>query len=464
MKAKKTSLYLFIWAFFALAFSSSAQTQKQFSAQEMKADFEMLKIVLEGSHINPYAFTSQEELDEAFNEAMESIDQKTLSALEANKLFQSYVSKINNGHTSLNFPVASYLTYGQNGGTLFPLELVFEDEKVYIRKDWSKEQSLPAPSEILSINGLSMAEVLLEIYPQVSAERHYFKNAKIEFLSLPRYYWLTFGQQETFEIEYEVNGIQGEVKLQAIKVFEEYENLRTEIYSAPMSFRFIDEIGFLRPGKLGGDQMKFNAFVDSAFAVMLEQNTSTLIIDLRNNPGGDDSFSSYLVSFLAEEPFNWCSNFTLKTSPVLKQHVRQTYDTTQALWQATLRHKDGEIFPYEFEPVDPQPQEKRFTGEVYVLVNRQSHSQSAVAASQLQDMNLATVVGEETGEYPTLYASIFPFTLLNTGESMSISKGRIVRLNGSEALEGVIPDILIRDHLLDEDDEILSGLLDLINQ
>jgi len=32
-------------------------------------------------------------------------------------------------------------------------------------------------------------------------------------------------------------------------------------------------------------------------------------------------------------------------------------------------------------------------------------------------------------------------------------------VNGSKKREGVIPDIYIKDHLLDEDDEILDGLL-----
>ena len=43
---------------------------------------------------------------------------------------------------------------------------------------------------------------------------------------------------------------------------------------------------------------------------------------------------------------------------------------------------------------------------------------------------------------------------------MKISKGYIVRVNGSEAQQGVIPDIIIRDHLLDDEDEILDGLME----
>lgn len=40
----------------------------------------------------------------------------------------------------------------------------------------------------------------------------------------------------------------------------------------------------------------------------------------------------------------------------------------------------------------------------------------------------------------------------------------MVRVNGSTKEEGVIPDIIIRDHLLDEKDEILEGALELVNK
>jgi hypothetical protein len=39
----------------------------------------------------------------------------------------------------------------------------------------------------------------------------------------------------------------------------------------------------------------------------------------------------------------------------------------------------------------------------------------------------------------------------------------MVRVNGSVEERGVIPDIFIQDHLLDDKDEILEGILDRIN-
>jgi hypothetical protein len=89
---------------------------------------------------------------------------------------------------------------------------------------------------------------------------------------------------------------------------------------------------------------------------------------------------------------------------------------------------------------------------------------ASVTAAQIQDYGWGIIVGEETGEYPSLYASIFQYPLPNTGIVANISKGKITRVNGSNKEEGVLPDIVIRDHLLDEDDEILDGLLEMIDK
>ncbi|MEO0582781.1 MAG: peptidase S41, partial [Bacteroidota bacterium] len=86
-------------------------------------------------------------------------------------------------------------------------------------------------------------------------------------------------------------------------------------------------------------------------------------------------------------------------------------------------------------------------------------SQSTVAAAQIQDYRWGTIVGEETGEYATLYASQFQVELPRTELIVSISKAQMIRVNGDATPRGVIPDIIVKDHLLDEQDEILDTLL-----
>ena len=59
---------------------------------------------------------------------------------------------------------------------------------------------------------------------------------------------------------------------------------------------------------------------------------------------------------------------------------------------------------------------------------------------------------------------MFEFKLPNTRIPVSVSKGKMVRVSGSTKEEGVVPDIFIKDHLLDDTDEILEGLLEKISK
>jgi hypothetical protein len=438
--------------------------QNRFSKSQVLEDLNFLKASLETTHYNLYAYTPKKEFVRNFNAVRASVKKDSLSLLEATSLFQRVISKADNGHTEIGFPGQSYIEYAYGGGSVFPLELAFEEGRALVRKNWSGNDTIETGSEVLGINGVSMDEILEQIYPQVSAERPYFKHAKIELYSFPRFYWQVFGPQDSFVVEIRSGGKARKLQLSAVAALDGYEAKRNEVLNARMALKFFGRSAYLNPGNLSGNLRQFQGFIDSAFVKIEERKSSHLIVDLRNNQGGDDPFSDYLVSYIADRPFQWSSDFTLKSSALLKQDTRQNRDTTRAFWQSVLEHKNGEVYQYAFEDYQPQPEQKRFTGSVYVLVNRQSHSQSALTAAQIQDYGFGTIVGEETGEYPSLYASVFRYGLPHTGVSVQVAKGRIVRVNGSTAEKGVIPDIYIRDHLLDEKDEILQGLLEKLGE
>ena len=454
----------FILSIFAFILTTGSIFAQSFDKKSIASDLEFLRQSLEQTHYDLYAYTTEQAFDAVYQEVKGSIAQDSLSLLEATSLFQRLISAVNNGHTEISFPGQSYAEYAYAGGTVFPLEIAFEDGKALVRKNWSANNDIKAGAEVLAINGMPMAEILSSMYPQISAERPYFKNTKIELYSFPRLYWQVFGRQDDFEVEIRSNGKIEPYSLKAVSVIEGYEMKRNEVLNAAMQLKFYDQSAYLNPGNFAGDEKEYQQFIDSAFTTIQARNSKNLIIDLRNNGGGDDAFSDYLVSYIANKPFKWNSSFTLKTSALLKAHVRQNYDTTLVYWRNVLSHEDGEIYDYTFEVYEPQPTQKRFTGDVYVLVNRQSHSQSAVTAAQIQDYQFGTIVGEETGDYPSLYASQFQYKLPNTGIPVKVSKGYIVRVNGSTAAQGVMPDIFIKDHLLDENDEILEGMLAKISE
>lgn len=430
-----------------------------FSQAQVLKDISNLYQSLIETHYNPYAYISNNQLKQQYQTLKSQITKPSYSLIETTKLYQQLVSSINNGHTEIDFPAASYIEYAESGGTLFPLEISLEDNKAFIRANHSTQSSIAKGAELVKINGQPINDVLKNIYPLISAERLYFKNAKLEIYTFPRYYWYAYGQQDSFTVTVSDKHAETQHTVKAINVFDEFEAKKDEILSAQQKLKFFDTVAYLNPGHFSGDETKYQQFIDTAFSKINGNGSKNLIIDLRNNGGGNDSFSDYLVAYIADKPFKWHATFSLRTSELLKQDTKANRDLTMPYWRSIMDNKTGSQYEYHFDEYQPVSPKKRYQGKVYVLINRHSHSQAAVTAAQIQDYGWGIVVGEETGDYPTLYASQFQYSLPITGITVKISKGYIVRVNGSKKQQGVIPSIAIKDHLLDKTDEILTTLL-----
>lgn len=442
---------------------NAQKSTTNFQKKQILRDLDYLYHSLEKTHFNLYAYTSKDDFERNYQTVRNEVKKDSFNLLETTSILQRVISAANNAHTRIVFPGSIYIQYVQSGGTVFPLEIAFEDGKALVRKNWSKKE-VKIGVELKHINGRSIDEILQKIYPQISAERTYLKNAQIESLTFSRFYWQVFGEQKVFEVELLIDGRLTKINLKAIKALEDFEMKRNDIINHKKMFVFKSKAAYLNPGSFAGNEEGYRKFIDSAFVEIKKSQTKNLIIDLRNNPGGNDSFSDYMVSYIADKPFKWFSKFKLKTSQLLKEHVRQTKDTTEVFWKSVLEHKNGEIYDYDFGFYEPKPELKRFDGKVYTLVNRQSYSQSTVTAAQIQDYNFGIIVGEETAEYSNLYASIFSYKLPETGIIIDVPKGLIERVNSKKEDQGVIPEIKIKDHLLDEHDEILQELLKIVNK
>lgn len=454
---------------FILLCSTTLAYGQKFSKGDVDNDFKDLYRTLQETHYNLYAYKDKLQYDSLYNVLQSSIKADSLSLLETVSFYQHLVSFANTGHCEIDFPAGPYIEYLKSGGTVFPLELSFENNKTFIRKNFSSIQHSIIGDELISIDDIPISSIEKDIFPLISAERAYFKRAKIEFWSFPRIYFQQYGKKNHWQLK--IKDKKGQIKIlkvHAIPAMEYEEKRGGEIVNPKRSVVFYKNTAYLNPGMLNSSEPEgfetYRNYIDSAFEKIKNHRSQSLIIDLRNNPGGDDAYSDYFISYFAKKPFRWYSKFSVKTSKVLKEHIRKQTDTTDSFSQQLLTNRDGHIIPIDFPLSQPVNEAKIFKGHVYVLVNRQTYSMAAVSAALIQDYQFGTIAGEETGDTPTLYASQFSFHLPRTGITVKVPKGYIIRPNGDEALQGVIPDIIIRDHLLDENDEILKGLLIRINK
>lgn len=454
---------------FTCKISFAQNTSTKLSNQAVKEDFDYLYQSLQETHYNLFAFRSKKEYDSLFAHLKSSLTADSLTLLEAVSCYQKLVSFANTGHCEIDFPAQPYIEYAYAGGTVFPLELAFENGKVFIRKNFSDNAKITVGDELVAIDNKPINELLQQIYPLVSAEREYFKNAKIEFWSFPRLFFQLNGSTDHWNIQVKTSKDEIiDLEIGAVPVLDFEGNRNGEVVNPKRKVELHGNAAYLNPGLFASEtedgEERYRQFIDSTFAVVKNHQIKNLIVDLRNNPGGHNAYSDYLISYFAHKSFKWYSSFSVKTSKILKEYTRQQTDTTDGYTTAILRTGDGQVFEYDFPSYNPIEKSKRFKGNVYVLINRHTYSMAAVSAALIQDYKFGKIVGEETGDVPTLHASQFSYALPQTNILVKIPKSYIVRVNKSEKLEGVMPDIYIQDHLLDDTDEILDGLLKLLKK
>lgn len=457
----------------------NSQPVTLFSPREIRNDLEYLRKTLEASHYDFYALTEKEVLDSLYNKLEMSIHD-SLSALQVFRLFQPYVVASKMSHCYMDYPWNDYFgDYIPRGGTVFPMDLYFLNNKVRIKANFSGNSLIENNDEILALNNKSMEELLEDMYQYVPGPTEYYKNSRIEQITFSRLYWFCYEPCDTFQMTIrKKNGEEIELALEAIpgKEFEEKNRKEASMFRPYREFYMIDDVAYLHPGGFLNansnfdmrdpktfDNTEFRHFIDSAFTVFREADARNLIIDLRYNPGGDNSFSDYMVAYFASKPFSFSSGFTIRTSQITKDFWKQVSDTSlNELKERILSHANGETFETDVPFYEPVKNSLRFQGKVYVLINRYSYSNTASVAAIIQDYKFGKIIGEETAEIVSSYGATHKFILPNTKWSVTFPKAFIQRPNGDISQRGVIPDYKIADNLFTVEDEVLEYTLELI--
>ncbi|MEL6306387.1 MAG: hypothetical protein AAFQ20_16610 [Bacteroidota bacterium] len=234
----------------------------KFSKVDVLSDLDYLYASLKDAHYNLFAYTSEKKYDSIYAVTKASVQKDSITAFAAHKMLQQFVAHAKNGHTAIEFPIPAYQEYAGAGGTLFPLEIAFDENKPLIRKNWSGQDGIAIGRELLKINGMPMDVILSKIYQQISAERTYFKQVKLELYSLPRYYWQIFGQQETFEVEIKTKAGVKSFKLDAVPLIDGFEVKRNEVFNAKKDLKFFTHSAYLNPGDFSGDETAYQKFND----------------------------------------------------------------------------------------------------------------------------------------------------------------------------------------------------------
>jgi hypothetical protein len=381
----------------------------------LRNDLSLLKSILEANHPSLYWYTPKDSVDFFFNAAISSI-KDSLTELQFKNKVSWVVSKVRCGHTAVRSSKQYSKYFSGRRITQFPLLLkVWQDSAVVITTAFGNDSVLKRGTIVTSINGRSNSK-LLDSMGQLISTDGYTENFKQQLISFnyPFYYRNTFGLDSVYNVNF-VDSV-GTRKTTTIKNFtpvrdtsrrrrmqtlpaltkkeiRKYRNLslRSMTLDTPRNAAFM-RISTFSDGTL-------NTFYRKSFKKLRKDGIKNVVIDLRENSGGNVMSSTKLTQYLIDKPFNIADTVAaISRSFQHKKYIKPWFMYWLSMHLTGRKLSDDRIHFRFFEKHMFKPKSKdHFDGQIYLLTGGYTFSAATLITGALKGQKNVTVVGEETG-------------------------------------------------------------------
>ena len=436
---------------------------KEYSVSQLQEDLNYWRDRLEKKLPILYLYKSKEAVDKKFDSIYNAIDHP-LNELEFYKMLTPLTTFIQDGHNSI-MPSEPVMEKLRNCNDLFPFDVRWINNKLFIYNNFSTSDELLPGTEIITINNISVEEMLhlfLLNLPREGENDQYIYGALNQAFRF--YYFVYYGLAEKYTISYknligaiETCTISG-TDLITMKIIREKSKIPD---LNPYHLHTIDSLATAILTIKTFDQTlikkKYSKSFKRDFGEYFNQiknaKTTDLIIDLRGNMGGNPDYVKYVLQHLIDKPFVQAIEGRIVNNGMAEDfQVR-----TKKQW-----------FPfYGIGKFDPK--QNVFSGNVYVITDESTFSAGVILASTLKKLERATVIGNETGGNPVIMSGFFLRTtryLPNTKLQVTPAKlATIYNPIESNSGRGLIPDHTInltQEDLNSNKDVYLNFVLELI--
>ena len=276
----------------------------------LKEDFTIFKDSLQKLHPSLYRYQNKEVLTKMFDSCYATLN-KQMTVIEYYKVISFLVSAIEDGHTSCFLPreAVKYMLSDK----IFPLQLWFINNQAYIPCETKK---FPSATELISVDGEQIGKIKEKLFNylpsdgKIETEKYWeMNNGDNPFFIL---YYLIYGRKSSFNVNYKTQT--GKIESTVINA-DNFKNL--ECFPEPVDidkYLLLDyqqnNTAILTIKTFNEDFFKksnedFANFLKSSFQEINQKGIKTLIIDLRNNGGGQDNYGSLLYSYLTDKLFSY---------------------------------------------------------------------------------------------------------------------------------------------------------------
>jgi hypothetical protein len=348
-----------------------------------------------------------------------------MTELEFYNLVTLLNSKIKDGHTMM-LPGEAAVNYHNKNSRFMPLYIITIDNRLFVKMNCSSSTALKDGDEILSINGVSTTEImqqlltrqirdgLNETYPHWILS-NYFKE----------YFSFSFGHPPGFLIKYKneytaaAQTTIDALSKDSIKFYKKLKystginktpgpstgsagqgiilSIDNERKTATLTIKSFDS-KILKSEY----QQNFEHTITDAFKQIQDNKIQNLILDIRNNQGGDFEPGRLLLSYLLTNQIEFLGNSNEQRTII--------------------------------------PKANGYRGKLYMLINGGTFSVSGIVSSYVEETKRGIFTGEETaGNKNILSGNPITKSLPNTKIECQISTQKFVINNTNNDGHGVIP-------------------------
>ena len=322
-------------------------------------------------------------------------------------------SIIKDGHTII-LPGEATLAYHNSNSRFLPYKIAIINRKLYVEKVFTADLSIKEDDEILAINNSSSEDILEQLLSRQVREgnnltypnwilNNYFKA----------YYSFNYGHPESFDITSLQDGAKHKNHIagltnDSINYYRKLKYPDNALEKRPgegIVLRLVKDSGYaiLTIKDFHNDVLRkayhqnFKPVIENYFRQIEAGKIGAIILDIRDNQGGDVENGAYLLQHLLSTPFSLIDAYYKVDGKEDSFQLKESRGPATGLKQPVLTV---------------------FSGKLVVLTNGGSFSNSGIVAACLRKNSHALFVGEETGGNSMVLAG--------DAESLQLPNTRIV--------------------------------------
>ena len=448
----------------AIPRSTQEQIAQVHPPEALQADLEAIVALHERTNPNPYLRVSKESIRALADRLKTSID-RPMTRREFLPVVMELQAGYRSDHYGQGVPREDLEAAHARGERLLPFRAEPRDDQLIVIAVADGEPAIEPGDTIARIGGVSAAHHLARLRALVPEETVRYQDTQIR----ERYRTLAWAAGVTLPTQVEVirpDGSRRTVTVEGVGEGVGDSARKTERTAATRAFAntrgepprevLVNSPPFqalLLPGEppaaapvaliefptmSGPLGSQWDKFLDQAIAAINERGATGLIVDIRENGGGNSALGDALLARLGDRPYRMASRIVWRKSAESDELFRLS---TKPMWRwlmfalplfvpdyAALKH--GEDLTLEAHAASRPRVEPRFEGPTSLLIGERTFSSAMLLADAARTYDLMLTVGQPTGGVPNALGDIGPFTLPNSRIVVSFSQKLFIRASG----------------------------------